>query len=195
MTFYLRMNTPTPLKIKNMSKSLPLIIFTILFSFIGCKEVDELTQFSLDYNSEITIPSSTIIDLPVDILTPDVETNSSSKFENNNTNADLVESVYLTEMDLTITSPSNTDFSFLESIEVYIVAEGLEDVKIAWEDNVPKNTGDKLVLTTTEKDLKEFVKKDVFNLRVKTVTDEAITKEHTINAYTVFFVDAKVLGI
>ena len=169
----------------------------ITFSFIvlmisGCKDLDKLTQFNMEFNQSFVIPSSTGINLPFNILTPDLETNSASTFAINNTRKDLVQEIKLTKLDLTVTSPANADFSFLKSISVFISADGLSEIKIAWKDNVPSDAGTILSLEVTGVDLKEYIKKDKFAFRLNTVTDELLTSDYHIDATSVFFVNAKV---
>lgn len=173
------------------------ILFLIIgFFLIGsCKETDKLTQFNMEYTETITVPASTGISLPFNILTPDVETNSSSTFANNDTKKELIESVILTNLDLTLTSPDGEDFSFLKSIEIYLTAEGLSEIKIAWKNDIPNDAGNSLELETNENDLKEYIKKDKFSLRVNTTTDEILKSDHKIDVHTIFFVDAKILGL
>lgn len=172
---------------------------TILFSLIillsiGCDKADEFTQFEMEYTETVTIESSSGINLPFDVFTPDVETNSETKFEVNDTRKDLVEEITIKQIDLTITSPSDGDFSFLKSIEVYLNAEGLDEIRVAWKENINNSVGDYIELDLSDKDLKEYIKKDEFSLRLKTVTDEAISQDHDIEVHSIFFVDAEVLG-
>jgi hypothetical protein len=172
------------------------IVMTLLLSFCNsCKKIDKLTQFNMEYNESIVIPSTTGIALPIDLLTPDIESNSESTFAINDTRKDLVEKIVLTSLDLAITSPSGGDFSFLESISIFINAEGLQETRIAWFDEIPPSAGSALVLETSDTDLKEYIKKDNFSLKVNTVTDELISSDHHIEIQAVFFVDAKILGI
>jgi len=100
----------------------------------------------------------------------------------------------LKELSLTLTSPASSNFSFLNSIEIFLKADGLSEIKIAWKDEVPANTDDYLELETTKTDLKEYIKKDNFILRVNTVTDKLLTSDHQLEITSVFFVDAKILG-
>ena len=165
-----------------------------LFGLFGCEQIDKLTQFSMDFNSSATIPSTTGISLPFDVFTPDVQTNSESTFAVNNTRKDMVEEVRLTSLNLTIESPTNGDFSFLESIEIYIAAEGYQETKIAWKENIAENVGNSLVLEVANSDLKDFIKQDKFTLKVKTITDEVIDQDYELDIYSAFFIDAKVLG-
>ncbi|MBT2162687.1 hypothetical protein [Zobellia barbeyronii] len=172
-----------------------LLILTVFSTLVSCDKLDELTKFNLDYKSQVTIPASAVIDLPFDMFTPDMETNSDSQFEVNDTRKDLIEEIKLTKLQLEITSPDDSDFSFLESLEVYISADGLDEIMIASKEVVDENVGDVLDVDVLDVDLKEYIKKDNFNLRMNTVTDELISTDHEIDVNTTFFVDAKILGL
>lgn len=166
-----------------------------LISFVACKDLEKLTEFTLNYSSSVTIPKSTGLDLPVILPTPNMETNSESEFAVNDTRKDMVEEIILTGLDMTITSPDDQTFSFLESIKVSIAAEGLPEVEVAYQENVAATTGDKLLLETTNQNLREYIIKDKFNLRVETVTDEALSRDTKIKIDSRFFVNARVLGL
>ena len=173
--------------------------FTILSLLLlvcnSCKKIDQFTKFSMDFNNEIVIPSSTGISLPINLLTPELETNSESTFEVNDTRKDLIEEIRLTSLILTLNAPDNADFSFLESISVYMNAQDLPEVEIAWEDDVPDNAGNQISLNVSNEDFKEYIKKDEFSLRVNTITDEILTSDHQIDIATSYFIDAKILGL
>lgn len=166
----------------------------ILLFLAGCKVVDKLTQFNMDFNSTVVIPVPEGTNLPSDVKTPDVVTNSESTFSVKDTRKDMIEEVKLTSLELTITSPSTGNFDFMKTINVYMLAEGLPETKIAWKENIPNGAGSVLELDTSNEDLKEYIKKDKIVLRMNTVTDELITTEHQIDIHSVFFVDARILG-
>ena len=172
--------------------TLGLMCFTLM---VSCKKVDELTQFRMEFNEEVTIPSSTGVNLPFNILVPDTETNASSTFASNNTRKDLIEEIIIEELDLTLFSPSGSDFSFLKSVSIYLSTEGKDEIKVAWKDNIPESPGNKIVLELTNSNLKDYLTQPEYSLRLNTVTDELITSDHKINVHSVFFVDAKVLGV
>ncbi|WP_417590688.1 hypothetical protein [Owenweeksia hongkongensis] len=174
-------------------KKLLLLTVIVFISTVACKKIDELTQFEMEYNESVVIPSTSGLNLPFNLFTPEVESNSESTFAVNDTRKDLIEEIQLIELELTISSPSNADFSFLKSIDVYISAEGASEKRIAWRDNIPENKSS-IQLETTDADLQEFIKKDEFKLRLNTVTDEAMSSDHTIDVHSVFFVDAEILG-
>jgi len=176
-------------------KKLLFTLSALVILLIGCDKIDELTQFNLEYNQSLVIPSSTGVTLPFNIFTPDIESNSESTFSSNNTNKDLIEEITLTKMQLTLSSPKNGNFGFLKSIEIFISAEGIPEQRIAWKENIANDIDKNLQLETTDRDLKEFIKKEKYKLRLNTVTDEVITSDHHIEVNSVFFVDAKILGI
>lgn len=95
---------------------------------------------------------------------------------------------------MVISSPSDADFSFLESIDIFISADGLEELKIASKVEVPE-TVSALDLEVSDADLKEYIKKDSYSLRLNTVTDEAMSQDHQVDVKSTFFVDAKILGL
>ncbi len=165
-----------------------------LISLTGCKKVDELTQFEVDYDTKVTVPATADINLPFSVTSPDVPSNSYSTFAANQTRKDLIDEIVLRKFDLSLNSPEKGDFSFLKSIEIFIEASGVPELKVAWAENIPESVGNYLELKTSSADLKEYIKLDEFSFRVKTVTDEAITSDHEIDVLSTFFVDAKVFG-
>ncbi|MDX1362714.1 MAG: hypothetical protein R3243_00805 [Arenibacter latericius] len=172
-----------------------LMIFAIIAGFSTCDKLDELTKFEMDYSQRVVIPSSTGVDLPFDVYSPETETNSSSEFAVNDTRKDLIEEIILRKLTLKLKSPEEEDFSFLESIKVYMSADDLPEIRIAWNEEVAATTGGTLELLTSGDDLKDYIKKDKFTLRLETVTDEFLSSDHEIDVLSVFFVDAKVLGL
>lgn len=169
-------------------------LMVLIVPLASCKKLDEYTQFEMDFNEKVVIPSSSGINLPFNIFSPDVESNSESTFAVNDTRKDLIEKIVLTDLELRLTSPSNSDFSFLESIQIYISAEGLSELKIAWKENINGAGDDVMILETLDQDLQEYIKAESFQLRVNAVTDEILTSDHHINIHTRFFVDAVILG-
>ena len=177
-----------------MNKIIPILTIFII-SFIGCKKIDEWTQFDMDYVSYATIPSTIGINLPINIYTPDIETNVEQTLEFNDTRKDLIEEILLEKLSIGITSLANKNFDFLKSISIYIEGEGLPEIKMAWKDNISDNVGNYLILETTSTDLKEYIKLSQFKLRVNSITDKLVLSEYDLEIKSTFFVDAKILGI
>jgi len=177
-----------------MKKNLLLLSLTFVL-LLNCSVVDELTKFDLDYQTNYSIASTTIINTPFDLFTPDVTTESESSFENNDTRKDLIESIKLKKIKLTIDAPEDGNFNFLKEMHVYIDADGVEEVEIANLFDLEDTNSNTLELDIVGPELKEFIKKDSYKLRIKTVTDETISETHDIIIDTKFRVDAKILGV
>ncbi|GGW47255.1 hypothetical protein [Arenibacter certesii] len=171
------------------------MIFAILAAFSACDKLDELTKFEMDYKQRVVIPSTTGMDLPFDIYTPETETNSSSEFGVNDTRKDLIEEIVLRKLTLNLVTPEGEDFSFLESISVYMSAEDLPEIRIAWNEEVSATVGGTLELETAGDNLKEYIKKTNYTLRLNTVTDEFLSTDYEVDVASIFFVDAKILGL
>lgn len=172
-----------------------LLLFAILVTITSCDAVDELTKFDLDYTTNYTIEASTVVDVPIDILTPEVTTNAEEEFESNDTRKDLIESIKLKTLTLSLNTPQDGNFNFINDITIFIRAEGLAEVAIASATDLPENAARRVELDTDNVELKEYIKADSYTLRTMTTTDGVITEDHNIDIRTVFRVDAKILGI
>lgn len=172
-----------------------LIIILPLIIFMGCKRLAEFTRFNMTYDESIVIPATMSVNLPVNLFTPKIESNSQSEFAVNDTRKDMIEEIKLTDLELTITSPSSGNFTFLESIAIFLEADSLPEIEIASREDIPDDAGNFLELNTSDMDLQEYIKKDDFRLRVNTVTKKMIGSDHHIDIHSVFFVDAKILGL
>lgn len=161
----------------------------------SCKQVDKLTQFKMDYEESFVIPSTIGLNLPFNVMTPKIKTNSSEVFEINETRKDLVEEIILEELTLSISDPVDGDFSFLKSIEIYASAEGVEELLVAWKYDIENDQGNSLQLETSGEDLSPYILMDEFTLRFTTVTDKLILSDHHLEVLASFFVDASILGI
>ncbi|AUS04864.1 hypothetical protein [Pseudotamlana carrageenivorans] len=177
-------------------KTFKLITAMLLLCLVfSCDKVDKLTQFDIGYNEKVVIESSAVVDLPFNVFTPEISSNSESTFENNNTRKNLIEYFELKTMTLEIEGPDHGNFDFLNSIEICISAENEPEVKISWKDQIEANSSGILKLDTSNDDLQQYLIKDQFNLRLATITDEIITSDHHINVKSVFFGDAKIFGL
>lgn len=171
-------------------------LFTLLaivaISIVSCDKVDDLLTFNISHEASLTINSSFPINSPIDITTPDVTTNSSASFKNNNTNADLVKKVILQELKLTITSPINEDFSFLKSIHLYISTDDSDEIELAYMDNI-NSTANSINLICTKDKLDKYIKAPSFKLRSSITTREVLTEDVKLKVGMKFSVTANPL--
>lgn len=167
----------------------------LLVCITGCKKLDKLTQFNMDYDRDIVYSAGLPVNLPFNISSPDMFTNSEQEFAINDTRKDLIESIKLTDLKLTITSPAGKTFSFLKDVRIYISAPSLPEVEIANKLNIDNSVGDELKPTIFDAELQDYIKADKFMLRVAGTTDEILTTQVNVHVYSNFFVDAKILGL
>lgn len=178
-----------------MTTTVRILPFLLLFTIFSCSKLEELSQFDMDYNTEVTIPANSLVDTPLDIPTIDMDSDSKSSFASNNTSKDLIEQINLKHLKLVLKSPSDGSLNFLKSISIYISADSLDEKKIAWKDVIPDTTKGELTLDITSDDLKEYLIAESYKLRFNTTTNKAIEEDHLIDIDTKFFVDAKILGL
>lgn len=174
------------------------VVVGVLLGMSACKKVDEIvdsfTHFGFEGDYLVKVPASPVTSVPVEIITPDIATQSDVLFSANKTRADLVDAVTLTGLVLSVKTPVGGDLKFLKSVDIYVRAEGLTEQRIAYKDNVPDDVGATLALDVTGVDLKEFFKKDKYQLRIVVTSDQVVTQDYSVNAHSTFVVDAKVLG-
>ncbi|MBK6266434.1 hypothetical protein JKA74_15420 [Marivirga sp. S37H4] len=172
------------------------LYFILLFMLTACnldEKIKDVTTFNITNNVNFSIPSSAVVDLPVDLNTPDVSSSSQQSFENNNTRADLVENANLKELTLTITSPEARTFKFLRSVKIYISNDTKGETLLAEKNEIPTDIGSILELETTGANLDEYIKESTYDLRYDVVIRESVNSTTEINAKMVFEVRAKIL--
>jgi hypothetical protein len=180
-----------------MLKRLTLYIFLAFFgSFISCKKIGKLKEFDLRYTHEVTIPSSSsLISLPIDIRTPETTTDTKEDYKNEGTTSKLIERVTLTDLTLTVKAPSNGNFDFLNSIDIYLASPNHEEVLVASKYNIPEDGLTSLSLDARDLDLKGFLQDDTFSLRFKITTDRAVAYDLTIQSEETFRVKARIRNL
>lgn len=179
---------------KDLMKHLFLSLLAVIF-FTSCEdELDKLTMFNVSNSTTFSIPATTIINTPLAINTPEIESNSNNDFSNNNSRKDLIESAKLTQLRLRVDAPNNGDFDFLNEIELFIDADGVEETLLASLKNISTNQQE-IELESSGEELAPYLRADNYSIRVRAITDETISEEYTINADFTFFIDAEILGI
>lgn len=169
-------------------KKFSVLLLTIPLLF-ACKK--KLTHFGMDYNTQIVVSSTFGQLVPVQLYTPEITSNAEAEFESNDTKKKYVKSIYLKEAILTIQSPSNETFSFLNKISIYLESANVAEQKIAELTDIPANVGTQISLNALGVDLQEYIKEDRFKIKAEYVTDETIPQDVTIDIYTDFMVEAQ----
>lgn len=173
-------------------KNILLVILLATLSFINSSCKKKIGTFTLSNEAEAIIPATNSL-LPFSILTPEMTNNSSVEFENNNTKADYIKSINLRELKITIEAPTGEDFSFLNSVDIYISSTNYAEQKVAFKENVPATIGGEISCEIVEADLQNFIKDDKLKIRVATKTDETIAEDVKIKINSSYLVSAKLI--
>jgi hypothetical protein len=171
------------------------VIILAVLSLGSCKKLKQLTVFDVKYDVDLVIPANSIVDIPISVISPDMNTNIQETLSANDSRVDKLESVKIKSIILQVTSPSGKTFSFLKNAEIYLGAESLPEVLIAVKQNIPNSVGSELQLDITDTELLNYIKKDKITFRANVTTDEVLPQNVSVKAKTVFTLDAKILGL
>jgi hypothetical protein len=169
---------------------LPVIMLFLIVSINSCKKIKELLTFNISNTSEFTVPSSSVINLPLVFNSPEVKSSASETFSSNGTSADKVKDVKLESVKLSVLSPSGKTFSFLKSIKIYISGGSLPEKLLASKENITDDVGSELNLDVTSDKLDDYAKLSTYSLRYEIITDQTITEDVKISALVNFKVTA-----
>jgi hypothetical protein len=178
---------------KNLNFSSKIELFRIVFLFVvffgSCKKLEQLVTFTITNESNITINSSSPVNLPFNVISPNVTTNSSQQIKNNNSDVNLVKDIRLESLQLTITNPASQTFDFLQSIHIYISTNSSNEIELAYLDNIPPSVNT-IGLISTQQKLDSYVKANSYNLRTEVVTKQILTQNVDIKIDSKFKVTA-----
>ena len=164
----------------------PTLIFLTL-NLLSCKK---LVSFDMDFNDNVTIPANSLINIPFELPLVQSNTNSEQSSSNNGTSSKYISKVALKGLDLNIVNPSNANFNFLKSVEVFLAGPDLPEIRIAYNTDVPATDLQTVALMTEDMDLKEYIKKETYTIKVKVTTDENLTEDTEIKIHTKLTADA-----
>jgi hypothetical protein len=160
-----------------------------LFSHISCKKIEELLTFNINVENNFTVGASGPLSIPFEILTPQVTTNSTQQFQNNNSEVNKVKDIKLKKVDLQIVSPAGKTFSFLQSVHIYVSTNASDEIELAYLDNI-SSTATSISLTPTSISLDKYVKAPSYSLRTKIVTKQTLAQDVEIKNVCQFQVTA-----
>ena len=167
-------------------------LFYFLLSIMLLSGCGRLGTFNVDHSIEVVIPSQFGINLPFNVNSPEIETNAEATFESEGTSTKRISSIQLSELKLTVVNPSNADFDFLNEIEVYIKAPGLDEKRVAFKQNIPETGLKSIVCEIDEVNLKDYISKENFSLRVRTITDQVVFQDIQVRIDQNYKVRAKI---
>jgi hypothetical protein len=169
-----------------------LFIATLLGLGLSCKkkEVDKLTEFDINYTTNLSIPSASVpVSSPttsVEFTTPNVPTQQAAKFNAEGTAKNLISEIKMTKFVLSAVG-TGANLDYLKSLTIYIKASNVGEQMIASKTSIPDG------LTTISMDLqdtniKNYIFEDNIQFRVVATfdvssasTDQTLKMDETVH--------------
>lgn len=170
--------------------TLLLVLITLLNS--ACQKEDELIQFVMPIDFNITIPAGPSDTSITSFPSGDLETGIQDALSSRGSNTELVNQIFLTAMTIELVQPGSGDLDFLNNISMHIGAPGSPNMKTAWKEPVPLNTGNTVQLDVWDVDLKRHLTKEIIRFRTDLTTDAGIDGDHELKINAQFRVNARV---
>ena len=157
-------------------------LIILLLTISSCGKVGNITFYE-SFNESATIPAFTVSNAMTDsVTTPDIPTNVEAQLQANNTSSNLVQSVKLQTMTLTITAPPGQTFADLQDIQIFILTDSIAPTEIAHQYNI-STTSDTLNMTIDNTELKTYLLTNSFKLKFILTSNKGTTQTTTLNVY------------
>jgi hypothetical protein len=179
-----------------MKRLTPAFLALLLLLAAGCNSNSVNRHFYLNYSTKAAFPANVPANVYITITSPLIATNSGQAFQQNNTAANLIQSIQLNGLTLIINSPEGQTFSFLQNAIAYISTDSLPEIEIANKQNIPANVGDTLAFDVNPLDLQKYIKANQIKFRVSGTTGQPVNDEIinvTLNVQ--FFAQADLVAI
>lgn len=145
-------------------------------SMASCSELETLrAHFKMNHTAEITIMGFRQPETPFDLKLLPVTILSEVQF--NDKNVRSVREIYIEKASVRVKSPTGRDLSFLRSLHVFIVQDGLPARLLAFQDSIDHEAGRAIDLETSSEDFSEYIKNEGYTLQFQTVTDDVISDD------------------
>ena len=170
-------------------KQVILLVLLYFLTFTGCKKIDQLTHFFMNYTTTAIIEPSSIYGNPFDIYTTEINTNSDSIFTTQNTNSDNINLIQLKKLAVYIVNADSIPIGYIQSLDLYIVDPLEGDKQIAWSEN--SSTTDSLFLfTLTTDNLAQYLSEDKITYRLHGTLSQDNFHKTIFSVNTSYFTDA-----
>ena len=176
-----------------MKKILFLSIFILGLS--ACDKIDKFTQFSVDYTTAFDVPVDATTQTPLElgIFALGADNDIFSEYD---TSKDLIDKATLKNIQLSINDNSNNNqnFDFLTDIEIYLLADDLPTLRVAWKNDLQNSGENSFELEHLSDNLVEYFKKDKVKIKIMAKTDEVLSQPITVDVKVSVYMNAQLLG-
>lgn len=143
----------------------------------------------MNHIAEITIMGYRQAETPLELKLLPVTILSEAQF--NDKNVQSVREIYIEKASVRVKSPGDRDLSFLQSLHVFIVQDGLPARLLAFQDSIDHEAGQAIDLETSTEDFNEYIKNEGYTLQFRTVTDHVISDDIDLTVESRFLIVAE----
>lgn len=166
--------------------AIPIVILAIVFLNSCRNNQKDLFSFNLSGETNFTIPSSTNLNQEVVLLTDAITSGMPTVYSDHSTSSAHIFSVEMAKLKLKILSPSGANMTFIDSIGVYITADGLDTTYIGGVSYVPESAGAEISLDMLYPNIKSYLFENEFKLIFHTTLDKIISDDYSIDVEMLF---------
>ena len=168
-------------------------ILILLPLLTSCGALSELTKIPMPLTQTITIPIVPVAGTLPTISTPAIKVNIDSVLTSSGMSKDLIQSIKLSSMDFTLTSPSGKDLSFLSAVSVGLIYGTNAPKTIASTSSAVSAGTTVMPFTVPDVDLKDYFSS--FKLQISGTTNKATTAAYSVTINMKFIIDLNILGL
>jgi hypothetical protein len=143
-------------------------------------------RFEVKQQMTTSMASFAGINIPINLPMFDVTIPFSESGEIDDPYLNLIEDIYLKSMKMTIVSPDNITFSFVEDFQLYISNDTYPEIKLAHHFNASPDIGNVLYFAPDKAVLDNYMKNGEYTLRTELVADELIFQDLEIEVLMTF---------
>ena len=171
-----------------------ILIFSFLFmSLVACEKIDKTTQFSINTEATFEVPADMATQTPIELSAMPLVIDSKI-FEEYNTSIDLIDKATIKNIEFQIVNPQNADFNFITDIELYIEADNLPKIRMAWKNDMQNDQLQSFSPDYLQDNLSEYLKNDHLKMSLVLLTDEVLQQSVQFKVKTGFYIDAELIG-
>ena len=159
----------------------------IAIVLISCKKIDKLTNFYFDISQEITFYTGDEPGSTIDVWTFNVLENRDTLYKENNSNVYGTNRIAISKMKLSSSDTLDNNMEYIESIEVFITANDMQEKKIAWLDKLPEEIKTSISLDFSDDDLKDYIVDKDYAKNIRIINKSTINIKASIDfSYTIY---------
>jgi len=170
------------------------ITILVLFGLLvcGCKKIDKLTHFNMEYTTRCVIDQTTVFGSPFDVLTEGISTQIDSILQAENTDKDHVSLTTLKNCTLEVENMDSIPSGYFQSIEIYLIRTGSNDELIAWNNQLEGDEYTPFTLTLTNDDLTKYLQNQTIQFRIHGELSGQYAIKTRLKLHVQFFVNASI---